>query len=258
MIEKLQRKLDDTSNLLHRKEKEFEETMDHLQADIDLLVSERGELKDRMKMMSKKALIEGLTKSSLSSLGPGPASLGPSLPSPVRDSPLLVQQLQDLRGAVETLQAANGRLQADSLRERLGRLAPLRLPGPTVAGGEKGDASKEAGELDLKSLMQRCNKARAELYELLSSRTVVDIRPGGAGAGRADEAGRRVREAALRREVEGLQAAILQLQTGRGPGRRAATDFGTFASRDFAKLLNSREYSLCEERIGTDDHSTIV
>lgn len=46
--------------------------------------------------------IEGLTKSSLSSSSPGPASLGPSLPRPVRDSPLLVQQLQDLRGAVET------------------------------------------------------------------------------------------------------------------------------------------------------------
>jgi dynactin 1 len=247
MIEKLQRKLDDTSNLLHRKEKEFEETMDHLQADIDLLVSERGELKDRMKMMSKKALIEGLTKSSLSSSGPGPASLGPSLPSPVRDSPLLVQQLQDLRGAVESLQAANGRLQADDLRERLGRLAPLRLPGPTVAGGggEKGDVSKEAGELDLKGLTQRCNRARAELYELLSSRTVVDIRPGGAGAGRASEAARRVKEAALRREVEGLQVAILKLQTGRAPGRRADTQFGTFASRDFAKLLNSKEYSLC-------------
>jgi hypothetical protein len=139
--------------------------MDHLQADIDLLVSERGELEDWMKMMSKKALIEGLTKSYLSSSSPGPASLGPSLLSPVRDSPLLVQQLHDLRGAVETLQTDNGRLQTYSLRERLGRLAPLRLADPTVAGGEKGNASKEAGELDLRSLMQRCNWARVDLYE---------------------------------------------------------------------------------------------
>ena len=82
MIEKLQRKLDDAHNLLHRKEREFEETLDHLQNDIDSLESERGELKDRMKMMSKKALIEGLTKSSMSA-SPGPASLGPSVPSPV-------------------------------------------------------------------------------------------------------------------------------------------------------------------------------
>merc|ERR1711872_440096 len=44
MIEKIQRKLDDAHNLLHRKEREFEETLDHLQNDIDSLESERGEL----------------------------------------------------------------------------------------------------------------------------------------------------------------------------------------------------------------------
>ena len=93
MIEKLNRKLEDAQILLKRKEKEFEETMDHLQADIESLENERGELKDKMKTMSKKALIEGLTKSVNVSPG-GPTSLGPSVPSPVRDSPLLVQQLQ--------------------------------------------------------------------------------------------------------------------------------------------------------------------
>ena len=93
MIEKLNRKLEDAQILLKRKEKEFEETMDHLQADIESLENERGELKDKMKTMSKKALIEGLTKTVNLSPG-GPTSLGPSVPSPVRDSPLLVQQLQ--------------------------------------------------------------------------------------------------------------------------------------------------------------------
>lgn len=37
--------------------------MDHLQADIDSLESERGELKEKLKSISKKALIEGLAKS---------------------------------------------------------------------------------------------------------------------------------------------------------------------------------------------------
>ena len=90
MVEKLQRKLDDAHNRLKRKEKEFEETMDHLQADIDSLESERGELKDKVKQMSKKALIQGLSKSQM--MSEGPSSLGPSVPSPVRDSPLLIQQ----------------------------------------------------------------------------------------------------------------------------------------------------------------------
>merc|ERR1719228_2939831 len=143
MIEKLQRKLDDAHNLLHRKEREFEETLDHLQNDIDSLESERGELKDRMKMMSKKALIEGLTKSSMSA-SPGPASLGPSVPSPVKDSPLLVQQLQDMRQAVESLQVSNARLQASDLRDRIAKLKPISLPASTVgSSSEKGDVSKE-------------------------------------------------------------------------------------------------------------------
>lgn len=48
---------------MKRKEKEFEETMDHLQADIDSLESERGELKDKLKMYSKKIFIEGAKSS---------------------------------------------------------------------------------------------------------------------------------------------------------------------------------------------------
>jgi hypothetical protein len=49
--------------IYYRKEREFEETMDSLQNDIDSLESERGELKDKVKQMSKKVLIQGLTKS---------------------------------------------------------------------------------------------------------------------------------------------------------------------------------------------------
>lgn len=37
--------------------------MDHLQADIDSLETEKGELKDKLKNFSKKILIEGINKS---------------------------------------------------------------------------------------------------------------------------------------------------------------------------------------------------
>merc|ERR1739846_261866 len=60
--EKLQRKLDDTQALLKRKEKEFEETMDQLQTDIDSLENERGELKNKLKETTKKVLLEGITR----------------------------------------------------------------------------------------------------------------------------------------------------------------------------------------------------
>lgn len=111
MREKLQRKLDDMQSLMKRKEKEFEETMDHLQTDIDSLENERGELKNKLKDITKKTLIEGITKSHAFSAsaavlagsgtpsmvgstsgstsmstgsGLGPMSLGPSVPMPVK------------------------------------------------------------------------------------------------------------------------------------------------------------------------------
>ncbi|KAG7298581.1 hypothetical protein JYU34_018223, partial [Plutella xylostella] len=52
--EQLQRKLEDATNQLKRKEKEFEETMDHLQQDIDSLESERGALRDKLKLYAKR------------------------------------------------------------------------------------------------------------------------------------------------------------------------------------------------------------
>ena len=244
MIEKLTRKLDDAHNLLKRKEKEFEETMDHLQADIEGLMSERSELKDRVKAMSKKALIEGLTKSaSLSS--PGPTSLGPSVPSPVRDSPLLVQQLQDMRTCVASLQNSVARVQANELRERIANLRPIKLPSKTIkTGAEKTDKSKDAGA-DLETLMSKCNKAKMELYTLLATQPVVDITrtKGGVsniGPSMKEINLRKVRETQLRREVESLQLEVLNLQTSRKPGYKADTAFGTFASRDFAKTLNQK------------------
>lgn len=39
---------------IYRKEKEFEETMDHLQKDIDSLEIERGALRDKLKIYCKK------------------------------------------------------------------------------------------------------------------------------------------------------------------------------------------------------------
>lgn len=40
--------------------------MDHLQADIDSLETEKGELKNKLKNYSKKILIEGINKSASS------------------------------------------------------------------------------------------------------------------------------------------------------------------------------------------------
>lgn len=48
-------------NCLYR---EFEETMDALQQDVDALESEKLELKERLRLISKKSLLEGLSRQS--------------------------------------------------------------------------------------------------------------------------------------------------------------------------------------------------
>ena len=92
--------------------------------------------------------------------------------------------------------------------------------------------------------MSRCNKARQELYSLMANQTVVDVtrnKGGGSNSGPSLKEFnlRKVKEAELRREVEQLQTEMLRLMTSRRPGYRAESSFGTFASRDFAKMMNN-------------------
>ena len=44
--------------------REFEETYDTLQSEIDSLEQEKAELKERLRVLSKKTLLEGLTRQS--------------------------------------------------------------------------------------------------------------------------------------------------------------------------------------------------
>jgi len=204
--------------------------------------------------MSKKALIEGLTKSVSMSPGGGPTSLGPSVPSPVRDSPLLVQQLQDMRAAVTNLQSRNARMEVKELSSRLAALPKINLHSKTsgikASQSEKQDKSKDVDNVsDLGQLMSRCNKARQELYTLISSQPIVDITRSAGGASNSGPSIkelnlRKMKEAELRKEVELLQTEMLKLMTSRKPGYKAETAFGTFASRDFAKLLNNKDVRL--------------
>jgi dynactin 1 len=75
-VMRLQTELDDLKNSSKRKEKEFEETMNHLQADIEQLESERGELKDKVKTLSKRTVFEGLAKNLSSSASSSPSHGG--------------------------------------------------------------------------------------------------------------------------------------------------------------------------------------
>uniref|UniRef100_A0A3B3WDL4 Dynactin subunit 1 n=1 Tax=Poecilia mexicana TaxID=48701 RepID=A0A3B3WDL4_9TELE len=84
-VEKIQTKLDDNLALLKKKEKEFEETMDALQADIDQLEAEKAELKQRIQNQSKMTIegLRGSPGSGIASIVQGSTSSSSPPPRPV-------------------------------------------------------------------------------------------------------------------------------------------------------------------------------
>lgn len=110
--EKLQRKIDEITQLLKKKEKEFEETMDHLQTDIDSLESERGVLREKLKGYgNKKGDLKSTTAFDITA-----------------SSPYIAQELSLLKKAFTNERDERLRLQALEYRNMLNQLEPIHVP----------------------------------------------------------------------------------------------------------------------------------
>lgn len=155
-------------HLLKRKEKEFNETLEHLQSDMATLEKEKAELKEKLMHSSKKVLLEGLTKSTTGSVPfafpthapahPPPVSTetSSSMSSTVHDSPLLLNKILHLREALRQSEMEKARLVGDDLRKKFEALPPLRLPMKNIS------VSDETLELN------RLIKQAAELKKVMS------------------------------------------------------------------------------------------
>ena len=273
--EKLQRKLDDTQALLKRKEKEFEETMDQLQTDIDSLENERGELKNKLKETTKKVLLEGISRggSSLLSAGSagttslsagmaGPTSIGPSVSAPVRDSPMLLKQNQCLQMAILSTKEECYRRQGEELKRRLSRMKPLIIPKKMVRGldvapstispespaCEKRDISKEETP-SLDELIRKVGNLRQKIDTALTSASVVKLSDrhtnkaegvdpmATAGSARKDLIIRSLQEKQIKDEAEQLRLEVARLIASRKPGGQVEADFCKFPSPQLSKAL---------------------
>ncbi|XP_013781002.1 dynactin subunit 1-like isoform X2 [Limulus polyphemus] len=270
-VERIQRQLDETKMMLKKKEKDFEETLDHLQADIDALETERGELKDKLKMLSKKALLEGLTKSaglaSIVSSPTIPTSPGTAPPggTAVSESPMMVQQIQDLRTALKHVRNENIRLQTKFMQNQLADLPPLVLPSkPTGLGSLTGlkNMVEFEKEIDGKQPMQcrekishlgkRTTTLLNELYKLSANPQVVDIslrKPGTEPVlGKSTpinfllESTAKLRN--LQKEAQQLQFEVTNLVAAQKQGGHVSSDFTDFPSPSFSKALAEKDGEL--------------
>ncbi|XP_015111806.1 dynactin subunit 1 isoform X2 [Diachasma alloeum] len=238
-IDKLKRKLEEAQNQLKRKEKEFEETMDHLQTDIDSLESEKGQLKEKLKSIGKKVTtpipgipsgVEGAMNVSAES-----ATLGSPLGY---DNKLLVQEIAALKEALSNENRVKRKLLAESLRSKFEALAPLPVVPPV-----KVDATIQ--ELQQKRLQLLKDVQQASVYPVVPdlSRTRVDKEPPVLEKAspayelvkrqmamrtlmaRAEELSNKVRETAIRRTL----------------GGRAPANFAVFPSREMSTVMKERD-----------------
>lgn len=96
--------------------------MDHLQADIDSLETEKGELKNKLKNYSKKILIEGINKSASMS------SSGNDSSKSFQESPFLLNELKLTKIALKHEVNQRAMLEKNYCAELLSQLKPLPMP----------------------------------------------------------------------------------------------------------------------------------
>ncbi|XP_043368834.1 dynactin subunit 1 isoform X7 [Dermochelys coriacea] len=250
-VEKIQTKLDETQALLKKKEKEFEETMDALQADIDQLESEKMELKQRLNNQSKRT-IEGLRGSPASGIasivsgiageeqqrgvGAGQVMVGGSGPVQVKDSPLLLQQIDAMRLVIEHLKTENNRLKGAQMKTELAALPPLHLPKLSLPKDRQGE------EVASGTLYRKTSQLLQTLYQMSANTKVVDVtRRSSAGSPAAQLLEQTARLRALSSTMDKLKDEVMKETVLQHPGANVLTDFATFPSLAFLKAKEEKK-----------------
>ncbi|KAM3590318.1 uncharacterized protein V6R79_007531 [Siganus canaliculatus] len=242
-VEKIQTKLDENLALLKKKEKEFEETMDALQADIDQLEAEKAELKQRINNQSKMT-IEGLVArgppaTGIASMVQGSAGLPASMAGSVEivDSPLLRQQVEVQRMGIKHLKNENNRLKAEKMRAQLASLPPLCPPKlPQVAK----ESSMPPEGLNT-GIYRRTDQLLATLRKLSAEVKVVDVTGKTAVSPSAQLLEQAARLQSLSQALDKLKGEVAEHVVSYQPGAKASSDFATFPVSKFVKAKEEKQ-----------------
>ncbi|XP_054845711.1 dynactin subunit 1 isoform X2 [Eublepharis macularius] len=245
-VEKIQARLNETQALLKKKEKEFEETMDALQADIDQLESEKMELKQRLSTQSKRTIegLRGAPASGIASVlsgitggvGAGQVSIGGSGPVQVKDSPLLLQQIDAMQLSIKHLKNENNQLKGAQMRKELASLPPLRVPKLSLPKDRQGE------EVVSGALYRKTSHLLETLYQMSATAKVVDITRQKTGVSPAAQLlEQTARLKALSETIEKLKDEVMQETVLQHPGASVPSDFGTFPSTPFLKAKEEQK-----------------
>ncbi|XP_053271556.1 dynactin subunit 1 isoform X1 [Pleuronectes platessa] len=241
-VEKIQTKLSENLALLKKKEKEFEETMDALQADIDQLEAEKAELKQRINNQSKMTIegLRGPPASGIASIVQGSAGGMPlSMAGPVEvvDSPLLRQQVMAQRLGIKHLKNENNRLKAEKMRAQLASLPPLRPPKLPQLSKE---SSMPPEGLNT-GLYRRTDQLLATLLKLSAESKVVDITGKTTVSASAQLLEQTSRLQNLSDALDKLKGEVAEHVVTHQRGAKASSDFATFPLSSFVKAKEEKQ-----------------
>ncbi|XP_057197670.1 dynactin subunit 1 isoform X2 [Triplophysa rosa] len=236
-VEKIQTILDETHSLLKKKEKEFEETMDALQADIDQLEAEKAELKQRINSQSKGMEgVRGSPGSGIASIVTCGITAGVCAAAgvPVIDSPLLTQQIEAQRLSIKYLKNENNRLKAEKMRAQLASLPPLNVPKLGWREGCRPEVLSSA-------LYRKTDQLLETLLQMSANAKVVDI----TGKSPVSPSGQLLEQTArlqsLRDTLDRLKDEVAEHVVTHRPGAQASSDFATFPCTSFVKAKEEKK-----------------
>ncbi|XP_015275267.1 PREDICTED: dynactin subunit 1 [Gekko japonicus] len=246
-VEKIQAQLSETQALLKKKEKDFEETMDALQADIDQLESEKMELKQRLNTQSKRTIegLRGAPASGIASVlsgitgGVGAGQvvmMGGSGPVQVKDSPLLLQQIEAMQLSLKHLKNQNNQLKGAQMRRELASLPVLQVPKLSLP------KDRPAEEVASGSLYRKTSQLLETLYQMSATSKVVDVtRQKTAVSPAAQLLEQTGRLRSLSETIERLKDEVMKETVLQHPGASVPSDFGTFPSAPFLKAKEEQK-----------------
>ncbi|XP_058118563.1 dynactin subunit 1 [Anopheles ziemanni] len=205
---RLQKAYDEVCAKLKQKEKEFEETMDHLQSDIDSLESEKSSLRDKLKTFSsRKVDLKTTTALDISA-----------------NSPYIAQELSLLKRAFKDERAERLKVQATEYRKILAGMEPLHVPQPR-------DDRIQQLEQEVTRVKHDLIMSLVKGAELPATRTVH----GSVSKSILDQENLKKREQTqIRAKAEQLACDIMHEYLQRKPHRAAKADFATFPSNELS------------------------
>ncbi|KAF5893236.1 dynactin subunit 1 isoform X3 [Clarias magur] len=239
-VEKIQTVLDETQSLLKKKEKEFEETMDALQADIDQLEAEKTELRQRINSQSKMT-IEGLRGSPASGIasivtgGIATGAVGVCAAGGVQviDSPLLTQQIEAQRLSIKHLKNENNILKAEKMRAQLASLPPLNVSKLSWREGSRPEVLSSA-------LYRKTDQLLETLLQMSANVKVIDITGKSPVSPSAQLLEQTARLQSLGETLDRLKDEVAEHVVSQRPGAQASSDFATFPCTSFVKAKEEK------------------